>query len=328
MKVDPFSEILRLVNAHSVVSGGFTAGGSWAIRFSAPDKIKYFCVVKGSCWLRVEGEKVPVRIDEGDVFLLPARRTFVLAGNPSTKPVDASKIFTPGAGTFAKLGRGQDFFVIGGHVGLDPANGGLLANVLPALIHIRASSAQAAILRWLIDQLERERAAHLPGASLASSQLAQLIFIQILRVHLSTSGPLATGLLRAISDQRISPALQLMHGDPGRSWHLEELARASSMSRTTFALHFKTVAGVAPVTYLTEWRMHLAQQALREQNVPVSSLACTLGYESESAFSNAFKRIVGIAPKRYRTRFRTGDRTSETKTSLSSIARDASRQAA
>jgi AraC-like DNA-binding protein len=192
----------------------------------------------------------------------------------------------------------------GGHVRLDAASRGLLADVLPPLIHVRAASPQATVLQWLLDQLVRERAAELPGANVASAQLAQLMFIQLLRVHLASSGPLAAGLLRAISDQRIAPALRLMHSDPGRRWLLEELAKAAAMSRTTFAVHFKTVAGVAPLTYLTEWRMRLAERTLREENTPVSVLARLLGYRSESAFSNAFKRVTGNAPKRYRSAVR------------------------
>jgi AraC-like DNA-binding protein len=95
-----------------------------------------------------------------------------------------------------------------------------------------------------------------------------------------------------------------MHSDPGRSWRLEELAKAAAMSRTTFALHFKTAAGLAPLTYLTKWRMGLAERALREKNTPVSVLARSLGYTSESAFSTAFKRVTGHAPKRYRSAVR------------------------
>lgn len=121
-----------------------------------------------------------------------------------------------------------------------------------------------------------------------------------MRAHLEESGAVAAGWLRALGDKRLAPALQLMHGDPGRSWQLEELARATAMSRTTFALRFKTAAGVAPLTYLTEWRMRLAQRALREENVPVAVLGRSLGYISESTFNNAFKRVTGSAPKRYR----------------------------
>jgi AraC-like DNA-binding protein len=92
----------------------------------------------------------------------------------------------------------------------------------------------------------------------------------------------------------------MMHGDPGRNWQLSELARAVGMSRTTFALRFKSVTGVAPLSYLIAWRMRLAERALRDAGLPVSTLAFQLGYTSESAFSNAFKRVIGVAPNRYR----------------------------
>jgi AraC-like DNA-binding protein len=301
MLADPFSDILKLTNAESVLTGGFTAGGSWAIRFPEPDKIKFFALMKGNCWLRIDGQDAPVRVEEGDVFLLSARRSFVLAGDLAAIPVDATKLFAGLVNKFARLGDSDDCIQIGGHVRLDAASGGLLADVLPPLIHVKAASPQATVLRWLLDQFVRERAAELPGAALASAQLAQLMFVQILRAHLETSGPLATGWLRAIADKGLAPALRLMHGDPGRAWQLEELAKAAAMSRTTFAHHFKAVAGVSPLAYLTKWRMRLAERSLREENTPVSALAGQLGYTSESAFSNAFKRVTGNAPKRYRT---------------------------
>jgi AraC-like DNA-binding protein len=95
-----------------------------------------------------------------------------------------------------------------------------------------------------------------------------------------------------------------MHGDPDHGWHLEELAKATAMSRTTFVSYFKTVSGLAPLTYLTQWRMRLAERALREENTPVSVLAQSLGYASESAFSNAFKRVTGHSPRRNRSSVR------------------------
>jgi AraC-like DNA-binding protein len=91
-----------------------------------------------------------------------------------------------------------------------------------------------------------------------------------------------------------------MHRDPGHPWHLEDLAKATAMSRTAFAMYFKKVAGVGPLTYLAEWRMRLAEHALREDKISVSELAQSLGYTSESAFSHAFRRVTGMAPKHYR----------------------------
>jgi AraC-like DNA-binding protein len=140
-------------------------------------------------------------------------------------------------------------------------------------------------LRWLLEQLVGELSSDRLGAGLASAHLAQLMFVQILRIYLADPAQASDpGWVRALADERIAPALRLMHGNPGRSWTLGELARASAMSRTTFATRFKEAAGVAPLTYL-----------------PIASVALSLGYTSESAFSNAFKRAVGVSPKRYRS---------------------------
>jgi AraC-like DNA-binding protein len=304
MSADPFSDILKFTSAETMVTGGFNAGGPWAIRFPAPDKIKFFAVVKGCCWVRIDGEKEPIQAMSGDVGLLAAKRSFVLASDLSVVPTDAMTLFRCSPDNFATLGDGGDFSHIGGHVLLDPVSGRLLADALPPWIHIKAASPQASIVRWLLDQLVRERTSSLPGAGLASEQLAQLLFIQILRAHLDTSDELAAGWLRALGDPRLAPALRLIHGDPARPWHLEDLAKAAAMSRTSFALHFKNVAGVSPLSYLAEWRMRLAERALRDDEVPVAVLARSLGYTSESAFSNAFKRRTGAAPKRYRIAMR------------------------
>ena len=306
MQADPFSDILKFTRAASLVTGGFEAGGSWAIRFPAPDKIKFFAVVKGQCWVRIEGEPEAVLFETGDVGLLAARRTSVLASAPDVAPVDAMSLFSGASRSTAVLGDGADFAHIGGHVLLDPASAVLLEGVLPPWIHIRASSPRAIVFRWVLNQLVEERAAALPGAQLASEQLSQLLFVQILRAHLETTGPLPAGWLRALADPRVAPALRLMHGEPARGWGLEELAKACAMSRTTFAQRFKAAAGVAPLTYLTDWRMRLAERALREEDTPVAVVARSLGYTSESAFSNAFKRIAGRSPKAWRNAAREG----------------------
>ena len=300
MSTDPFSDILKLTNAESLVTGGFTAGGAWAIRFPPPDKIKFFAVVKGHCWVRLEGEPEPIYFETGDVGLLASRRAFVLASDPNVTPVEAMSVFSEAGKTTAQLGDGGDFAHIGGHVLLDPTSGRLLADALPPWIHIQASSPQAATFRWLLDQLVEERSTGLPGAQLASAQLAQLLFVQILRAHLKTAALMPAGWLRALADPRVTPALRLMHGDPARPWHLEELAEACAMSRTTFAFHFRTVAGVAPLTYLTQWRMRCAERILREETTPVAIIGQSLGYSSESAFSNAFKRVTGHSPRSVR----------------------------
>jgi AraC-like DNA-binding protein len=297
---DPFSDILRLTEAKSVVSGGFTAGGTWALRFPVPEKMKFFALAKGACWLRVDGQKRAVTLDQGDVFLVSGRNGFLLASSLATPPRDARRVFGAEGGTFVHLGGGSDCIFIGGHVSLHPSSRDLLTDVLPALVLVRAASAQAAMLRWILEHLVQERSSTLPGPNTVCAQLAQLLFVQVLRAHLASSGTLPSGWLRAIGDDRIAPALRLMHGDPRRAWTLNELAKATAMSRSSFAERFKSVAGVAPLSYLTEWRMRLAQRVLRDEDTSVFELGDSLGYASESAFSNAFKRVTGTSPRNYR----------------------------
>ena len=299
MNGDPFSDLLQLADTEKIVSGGFTAGGAWALRFPEMSKMKFFAVVQGGCWLCADGE--PVRAEAGDVFLLSTSRAFVVAGDLAVTPIDAIALFSTDESGFRRVGDGADCTLIGGFVKLDSVSGAALGEVLPPLIHVRAASPNAAVLQWLLGQFVREREAELPGSRLASGRLAQLMFVQILRVHLEASEASTAGWLRALADPRLAPAIRLMHGEPGRAWQLQELARAVAMSRTTFAFHFKSVTGVAPLAYLTAWRMRLAERALREERTPVAVLARSLGYTSESAFSNAFKRVTGLAPKQYRT---------------------------
>jgi AraC-like DNA-binding protein len=298
---DPFSDLLQLMSARSVLSGGLVTGGSWAIAFPAVDTLKFWGVMKGGCWLVMAGEAAPIRVEDGDVFLLSAPRAHVLCSDLNAIPVDLDRVLQGRTGVIVQHGSGDDFFMIGGKVELQADNGQLLRDALPTLIHIRADSASAQALRWLLDQLVQERDEQRPGAAVASAQLAHLMFIQILRAHFESGVPLA-GSLRVLGDKRLAPALRLMHDDPGRAWQLTELANAAAMSRATFAATFKNIAGVAPMVYLTQWRMRLAERALREERTSVIILAQSLGYTSQSAFSTAFKRITGCSPQHYRSR--------------------------
>ena len=300
MRNDPFSDFLRLANAVSVTTGALVAGGSWAMAIPAAGQIKFWGVVRGSCWLRIEGETEARRLDEGDAFLT-ASRSIVLSSDLKAKPVPLAEALQRSTGATTRLGIGEDFHVIGGKVDLEPRNARMVLEALPPFIHVESSTPQARPLQWLLRELVNEREDGLPGVTVMSAQLAHMMFIHVLRAHLECGGPLDAGWLKAVGDRRLAPALNLIHGDPGRTWQLEELAKASAMSRATFASHFKAVAGVAPVAYLTNWRMRLAERQLRENGTPLAVLAESLGYSSESAFSHAFKRVTGQSPKHARS---------------------------
>jgi len=300
MHGDPFTSLLSLVNVRSEVAGGLAAGGDWAVRFPPPDRIKFFIAARGGCWLRVDGEE-PVRFEVGDVLMLTAPRPFLLGSDLSLPSLDAYALFESAGSPISTVGDGQDFFMLGGHADLDSACGKALLESLPDIIHLPAGSIETDTVQWLIDRLVCEHHASQPGAAFAVTQLAQLMFLHILRGYLAAAGTPMAGRLRAVSDPRIAPAIRLMHQSPGHGWQLAELARACAMSRTVFAGYFKSVAGVAPLAYLTQWRMQLAERALRDSDTPLAALSESLGYSSESAFSIAFKRVMGTAPQRYRS---------------------------
>jgi AraC-like DNA-binding protein len=299
MSDDPITAILRLAEFESVLSGGFTAGGDWAVRFPPPDKLKFFAVARGCVVMRIEGESRDIVLGEGDVILLAAPLSFVLASDPDLPARSAYDFEWHGAERLVAFNEGTETLQIGGHVRVHPAYEPMLLAALPPWIYIKGDTPEAATMRWLIDQMVKESAGALPGAGLAQAQLAHLLFVQILRAHMASGDLLPPGWLRAVADPRLAPVLKRVHAEPGRDWRLDDMARLAAMSRTVFAEHFRKVSGSAPLTYLTEWRMRLACQALQRGSVPVATLARDLGYGSESAFSHAFKRVVGVSPARY-----------------------------
>lgn len=301
MTSDALSEILRLTTVESMVTGGFDASGPWSLRFPAPKSIKFFALTRGACWTQIDGE-APVRFEQGDVGLLTAQRPYTVSSDPSVTPLDAMVLFSGSGRSFVTLGDGTECNYVGGHILLDPTSGILLSEALPPWLRIDGASVQAERFRWLLGELVNERDQHQPGGALVASQLAQLLFVQILRAQMDGNGHIPPGWLRVLGDPRLAPAVQLMHDEPARSWHLDELARACAMSRSTFAARFTETAGIAPLGYLARWRMHLACKALRDEGLPVASVAALAGYTSQGAFSNAFKRATGLSPSMWRER--------------------------
>jgi AraC-like DNA-binding protein len=141
------------------------------------------------------------------------------------------------------------------------------------------------------------------GNSIVVQHLGHIMLVQVLRLYLIQEGNGAPSWLVAISDPRIGAAIQAIHTDPARSWTVENLAKIAGVSRSTFALRFKQKSGVTPLEYVLRWRMQLAGRFLKTNNhVTISSTAQKLGYDSDSAFSHAFKRVMGCSPREYRER--------------------------
>ncbi len=294
---DPLSEVLRLVEAHGVISGAVSAGGAWTTSTEITEPLKFIAVVRGG--LRVQTDGVaPVQVDAGDVVILNHRRQVTL----SNAPGDAVPLRFELSATesFVRVGDGEQDVLLGGHVGVNDVGRQLLRTALPPMLHVRASAAEASHLHDLAARVYDEITGDRVGRDFAVGQLTQLLVLAVLRTHLDRTGSVPPSLLRVLTDRRLRPAAAAMHAHPGKPWQLAELARLASMSRTSFAERFRESAGVPPMTYLSTWRMLLAQRALRDGDASVGALAYELGYASESAFSNAFKREVGMAPLHYR----------------------------
>jgi AraC-like DNA-binding protein len=169
---------------------------------------------------------------------------------------------------------------------------------LPPIVHIRKETDRAA-MRWSLERMKEELRDPQPGSSLIAQQLAYMMLIQALRLHLADGATRGAGWLFALTDKQMSAAITSMHDNPGHSWTLQELAVRVGMSRSIFALKFKETVGATPMEYLTRWRMLLAGDRLKTSDDSISLIASSLGYESESAFGKAFKRVMGCSPRQY-----------------------------
>ena len=298
--MDPLSDVLSLLKPRSHVSAGFDAGGDWAVRFGAKrNQIKCYAIVSGAAWLSVEGVGEAVRLAAGDSFVLASGRPFRLASDLALPPIDADAIFPPAReGGVVSLNGGGDFFLVGSRFAVGGDRAGLLLAAMPPVVHVERQTEQST-LRWLVERMMRELRDPQPGGALVAQHLAHLMLVQALRLHLAEGPRGAVGWFSALADPRIGAAIAAMHAEPAHRWTIEALACRAGMSRSVFALRFRQTVGETPMDYLVRWRMLLAADRLENAREPISAIAPSLGYESESAFSTAFKRVMGCSPRRY-----------------------------
>ena len=297
--MDPLSDVLSLLKPRSYAAGGFALGSDIAIQWPDHPGIKCYAVVSGQCWLSVDGVPDAVRLAAGDCYLLPPGPPFRLTTNLSLTPVDFRTILhrPPAEGIDAPEANGC--YMVGGHFALTGNHADILLKALPPIVHIRTESDKAA-MRWCLNRLNDEVRAPQPGGALIAQQLAYMMLVQALRLHLADRGKTGVGWLFALADKQMSAAIACLHDDPGHAWTLQKLAERVGMSRSVFALRFRETVGTTPMEYLTRWRMLLAGDRLENSDEAVAAIAFSLGYDSESAFSKAFRRVMIVSPRQYR----------------------------
>jgi AraC-like DNA-binding protein len=297
--MDPLSDVLSLLKPASYAFRGLDAGGVWSIGFEAVEGIKCYALYSGACWVKLDSQSAPVLLQAGDFFMLPTGQAFRLYSDAEAEPVDAEALFsTFPAGEMAVFNGGVGCSGVGGYFDFVGPHAGRLLALLPPIVHIRAE-ANKAPLRASIERLMCEMRNPQPGSAIIAGHFAQALLVEALRLHLAERWGSSSGWLFALADRRMHTVIAAMHAAPGRRWTLQDLALVAGMSRSTFAARFKTTVGEPAMVYLTRWRMMLAADRLTKGGFSISTVAPAVGYESESAFSAAFKRVIGRSPREF-----------------------------
>jgi AraC-like DNA-binding protein len=314
--MDALSDVLRAaqLNGGVFLQAEFTAPWCVAVhvttQFCAPflgptaHLIPYHYVVEGQLLSVVKGGE-PQRVGSGELVLFPRNDGHLLGTDPSLPPVMAADIIVPSSrGELASIhhgGGGTPTRMICGFLGCDSVPGNPVVATLPAVMILKVEEAgPAEWIRSTFQYAAQEVASGRPGSATVLAKLSELLFVEAVRRYVEDLPPDQTGWLAGLRDPMVARTLALMHSDTTRAWSVEELGRQAGMSRSALADRFSRLIGMAPMHYLAHWRMQVAAQKLRDTNVSLAQVAELVGYDSEAAFSRAFKKAFGSSPATWR----------------------------
>jgi AraC-like DNA-binding protein len=307
--LDVLTEALRDVRLRSQIYGRLELKAPWGLRVESPKVTAFYALSRGGCVLEACGRRLTLAA--GDVVFLRAGFAHTLRDRPGSRAVSPAELYAQRGGRCGGIvhygGGGAPTTIVSGGLHFTDTRLSPLVASLPELIHVQGDGGAAA--RWLESTLQfvsSEMDAELPGYELVASRLADVLFVQALRTHVAGVTCGQANWLKALWDPALGLAFQQMHGRPAHPWTVEALARAAGMSRSAFAVRFKEALGVAPLTYLTRWRMHRAAELLAEGGEGTAAVANAVGYDTASAFVKAFRRHTGETPGAYRRRARSG----------------------
>jgi len=292
---DPLSEVITLLRPRAVFSKGISGAGRWGVRYADFGQPSFCVVLEGSCLLAVDGQD-PLTLETGDFLFLPATPGFTLSGFKPVTPERIDPKATPAPTAEVRHGTRKgppDVRLLGGYFVFDSPDTALLVTLLPALVHVR-DVARLSVLVSLISEETNQRRS---GRDLVLTRLVEVLLIEALRSVPGDGAP--PGMLRGLADARLAAAMRHMHGDPSRSWTVEQLAKKAALSRSAFFERFIRAVGLPPMEYLLVWRMAVAKDLLRNHDLKLAEVAERVGYGSASTFSTAFRRHVGRSPGRY-----------------------------
>lgn len=292
---DPLSEVIALLQPRAVFSKCISGAGPWGVRYSDFGQPSFCAVLEGSGLLAVDGQQ-PITLEAGDFVLLPATPAFTISGFEPFSPLRVDPKTAPTPGFEVRHGRQEgpaDLRLLGGFFAFGSPDASLLVSLLPALVHLRGLPRLAVLVRLVGEEAVEERA----GRDLVLTRLVEVLLIEALRASAEEGAP--PGLLRGLADEQLAPAMREMHGQLARPWTVAQLAKVAALSRSAFFERFLRKIGLPPMEYLLAWRMAVAKDLLRRQDLDIGEVAERVGYGSASTFSTAFSRHVGQPPSRY-----------------------------
>jgi AraC-like DNA-binding protein len=314
---DVLSDVLRSVRLTGAVYFDFELSSPWVAEAPASREIaaivmpgaqrviEYHLIARGACWGNIVGER-PMRLNEGDLIVFPQGDAHVLSSAPGMRASPEMTMFvrstTPLPLVYERGGGGPDRArIVCCFLGCDERPFNPLLTALPRTIHLSGGGNDAASgwLATLMNIAVRESGSARAGRDNILARMSELMFVEAIRRHIETLPIAQTGWLAGLRDPVVGQALAALHAEPALAWTVESLARAVGVSRSVLADRFAEMVGLPPMQYLALWRMQRASRLLLEGE-PVAEVAAAVGYESEAAFSRAFKKLVGEAPAAWR----------------------------
>jgi AraC-like DNA-binding protein len=316
MSTDTLSDVLRAVRLTGACFFDVHASAPWVAEAPAARDIahlimpgsehvvEYHLLVSGECYGGITGEPAE-RLGPGDLIIFPQGDSHVMSSAPGMRAVPNLSDYQRREGsqlpfTVQPGGGGEPSTLTCGFLGCDARPFNPLLATLPRVILVRqeqlADRPLAALLQVAVSESRSRRA----GSECVLSRLSELLFVEAIRLYVETIPPEQSGWLAGLRDPHVGRALASLHDRPSHPWTLDELAQEVGLSKSLLHERFQHFAGIAPMQYLAKWRMQLAAERLRNTTDTLAEIADRIGYGSESAFSRAFKRLVGVAPNTFR----------------------------
>ncbi len=313
--MDALSETLRVVRLVGAIfiNARFTA--PWCYQSPRADTaapllepgaervVIFHLITEGECHVELDGQP-PLRLSAGDAVVFPQGDAHRMCSAPGIAPATGARldaVLARRPRTLVYGGGGATTRLVCGYLACDARLARLLLAGLPQVVRVNVRGSNAGVwleasLRYALSEARSPR----PGGAGVLAKLAEVLFIEVLRLHMNEQGEGRTGWLAGVGDRVVGAALISIHQRPAHAWTLEDLARTSGTSRSVLAERFQQLVGSSPMQYLTQWRMLLATNLLCRSNAPLARIAEDVGYQTDTAFSRAFRREFGMPPATWR----------------------------